>query len=103
MIQAGQISEAQQRTLAAGMRAIGRDLFGDGPDAEVAWVTIERGFGFTAGRPSTSSLIARAIPHGSSEHVREEFMAKVCGLWTDVTGRSAIEIVVTAPDEPAKG
>jgi phenylpyruvate tautomerase PptA (4-oxalocrotonate tautomerase family) len=102
MIQAGQISAAEQRALAEGLRSIGRELLHDPPEgAEVTWLTIRAGFGFSAGKPSTSSLVARSVPHGLPQTERKEFMTRVSDLWRDTTGCTANEIVVTAVDGPA--
>lgn len=101
MIQEGQIPEQTQQALAEGLRRIGREMFGDAPEAEVAWLTIRRGFGFSAGKPSTSSIVARLVPPGLGEDVRREFMTRVCDLWMDATGCTALEVVINASDAPA--
>ncbi len=103
MFQEGRIPERVRLTLAEGLRKIGREMLGDSTEAEVGWIAIREGFGFTAGRPSTSSLVARAVPVGFAQPRREEFMTRVCNLWKDTTGCSEDEIVVTAIDGPAPG
>jgi len=101
MVQEGQIPEGRRRELAEGLQKIGREMFRDSPEgAEVAWITIREGFAFTAGRPSTSSLVARSVPFGLADDRREEFMTRVCSLWKDTTGCTDDEIVVTAIDGP---
>jgi hypothetical protein len=101
MVQAGQSAERCRDRLAEGLRELARDTFGDVPEqVEIQWISIPEGFGFTAGEPSTSSLVVRSVPVGYQEPRREAFMASVCRLWQDVTGCSADEIVVTALDGP---
>jgi hypothetical protein len=101
MVQAGQSAERCRDRLAEGLRELARDTFGDVPEqVEIQWISIPEGFGFTAGEPSTSSLVVRSVPVGYPEPRREAFMASVCRLWQDVTGCSADEIVVTALDGP---
>jgi phenylpyruvate tautomerase PptA (4-oxalocrotonate tautomerase family) len=101
MVQAGQSAEQCRDRLAEGLRELARDAFGDVPEqVEIQWISIPEGFGFTAGEPSTSSLVVRSVPVGFPEPLREAFMAKVCRLWQEVTGCSADEIVVTALDGP---
>jgi hypothetical protein len=101
MVQAGQSAERCRDRLAEGLRELARDAFGDAPEqVEIQWISIPEGFGFTAGEPSTSSLVVRSVPVGYPEPRREAFMASVCRLWQDVTGCSADEIVVTALDGP---
>ncbi len=65
IIQEGQVVERRQEALAEGLRRIGRDAFGDDPAAcETAWIVVKRDFGWTAGEPSTSSLVVRSVPVG---------------------------------------
>lgn len=101
IVQEGQTAESRQAELADGLREIGREAFGDpAQGVEIAWITIRRGFGFTAGEPSTSSLVVRSVPVGFPDDAREAFMTKVCDLWRRVTGCTTHEIMVTALDGP---
>ncbi len=101
IVQEGQGPEGKRDELAEGLRRIGREMFGDSPEgAEIRWTSIRQGFGFTAGSPSTSSLVIRSVPVGFPDDRREAFMTKVCDLWEDVTGCTTNEIVVTAFDGP---
>ena len=61
---------------------------------------MKRGFGWTAGEPSTSSVVIRSVPVGLPLDQRESFMRRVCALWEEVTGCSTNEIVVSAWDGP---
>jgi hypothetical protein len=99
IVQEGQIPEATRTELAAGLERIGREMFGDQPEAgAIAWLTIREGFGFTAGRPSTTSLIVRTVPAGLADELRATFLSRVSELWRDATGCTMNEIVVTAMD-----
>lgn len=101
IVQEGQAAEGKQAELAEGLRRIGRERLGDPPEgAEISWITIRRGFGFTAGEPSTASLVVRSVPVGLPDAEREAFMAGVCELWRVATGCTAEEIMVTALDGP---
>ena len=101
MIQEGQAPHRQQAALERGLRRIGREAFGDDPAAtEFAWVVIEPGFAWTAGEPSTSSIVVRSVPAGLPDDEREAFLRRVCDLWVEETGCSINEIVVTAWDGP---
>lgn len=101
IIQDGQSPHRQQDALAEGLRRIGREIFGDDPAAtEIAWVVLRQGFAWTAGEPSTSSMVVRSVPAGFPDDRREVFLRAVCDLWTSVTGCSIDEIVVTAWDGP---
>ncbi len=101
LVQEGQTAERKQAELAEGLRRIGREAFRDPAEGvEITWITIREGFGFTAGEPSTSSLVVRSVPVGLSDHEREAFMSRVCDLWKHVTGCTTDEIMVTALDGP---
>lgn len=101
MIQQGQASERKKPELEAGLRRIGRELLGDAESGvEIRWVAIPEGFGFTAGVPSTASLVIRSVPVGYPASEREAFLTRVGDLWTEVAGCTLDEIVVTAYDGP---
>ena len=101
IVQAGQTAEREQARLSDGLRQLAREAFGDAPErVEIRWISVPEGFGFTAGQPSTSSLVVRSVPVGFADAQRERFMSKVTNLWQDVTGCTADEIVVTALDGP---
>lgn len=101
MIQEGQTADRKRPELAEGLRRIGQEAFGDDPAATgISWNVVKKGFAWTAGEPSTSSIVVRSVPVGLSLDRREAFMRQVCDLWTNVTGCSVQEIVVTAWDGP---
>jgi hypothetical protein len=101
IIQEGQAADRTREALEEGLRRIGRESFGDDPSAtKISWRPVKKGFGWTAGEPSTSSLVIRSVPVGLPLDEREAFMRKVCDLWETVTGCSTDEIVVTAWDGP---
>jgi len=101
MIQEGQMAHRKQEDLARGLRRIGQETFGDDPvETEIAWVVLKQGYAWTAGEPSTSSIVVRSVPVGLPLPEREAFMRRVCDLWEQETGCSIQEIVVTAWDGP---
>ncbi len=61
---------------------------------------MKKGFAWTAGEPSTCSIVVRSVPVGLPLDQREAFMRKVCDLWENKAGCSINEIVVTAWDGP---
>jgi hypothetical protein len=101
IIQEGQAASQRQDALAEGLRIIGQEAFGDDPSAsEISWLVVKQGFAWTAGEPSTSSLVIRSVPVGLPLEEREPFMRRVCDLWVGETGCSVNEIMVTAWDGP---
>ncbi len=100
-IQAGQEPERRKEALAEGLKRIGQEFFGDDPEkTEIRWNALAKGFGFTAGELSTSSLVVRSVPVGFPNDERERFLRAVCDLWVETTGCSIEEVVVTAFDGP---
>ena len=101
IIQQGQAPDERRGALEEGLRRIGREFFGDDPESiEIAWTVMKDGFAWTAGEPSTSSIVIRSVPAGLAPDEREAFMREVCELWASETGCSIQEIVVTAWDGP---
>jgi len=101
MVQEGQPAEGARDRLAEGLKRLAAETFGDAPaDVEIRWITIRKGFGFTAGRPSASSLIVRSVPAGFEDDRRAAFMGAVCELWQEVTGCAVDDVVVTTLDGP---
>lgn len=101
MVQEDQAPERCKAALEAGLRAIGERAFGHDPkETEVRWTRVDRGFGWTAGEPSTSSIVVGAVPAGLPADRREAFLHAVSELWSRETGCTLDEVVVTAWDEP---
>ena len=101
IIQEGQAAQRRQEALAQGLRKIGQKAFGDDPSTtEISWLVMKKGFAWTAGEPSTSSLVIRSVPVGLPDERREPYLRSVCDLWVNETGCSINEIVATAWDGP---
>lgn len=101
MIQEGQAPQRLRSELEEGLKRIGREAFGDDPARiEISWIVLEKGYAWTAGEPSTSSIVVRSVPVGYDADSREAFLRSVCELWQSVAGCSINEIVVTAWDGP---
>ncbi len=99
IVQEGQAPDGLREELSRGLHRIGRDLLDDpAGGAEITWIAVREGFGFTAGAPSTSSLVARSLPVGFPDDRRAELMSRICDLWQEVMGCTRDEIVVTALD-----
>ena len=101
MVQEGQVAERLQDRLGDGLKQLAAETFGEVPaEVEIRWISVRKGFGFTAGKPSTSSLIVRSVPADFSDQERVAFMARVSDLWREVTGCHPDEVVVTTLDGP---
>ena len=101
MAQQGQASEKRKTELSDGLKGIAEELLGQDPnETEIAWMIVDEGFGFTAGMPSTTTLVVRSVPEGFPDDQRTHLMTRICDLWQDVTGCTTNEIVVTVLDGP---
>jgi hypothetical protein len=101
IVQQGQAPDGKRGALEEGLRRLGQEFFGEDPASiEIAWTVLKDGFAWTAGEPSTSSVVIRSVPAGLPSDEREAFMREVCDLWVRETGCSIHEIVVTAWDGP---
>lgn len=101
MIQDGQEPHHQMEALAAGLAALAQRTFSEAPaEVEINWNVLPKGWAFTAGEPSTSSICVRSVPVGYPDDQREELLHAICDLWMDTTGCSIDEIVATAFDGP---
>lgn len=101
IVQEGQAPDRKAEALEAGLRRIGQRFFGDVPEEiEIRWDRLAKGWAWTAGEPSTSSLVIRSVPVGYDDAKREAYLRAVCDLWVETTGCSIDEIVATALDGP---
>ena len=108
MVQEGQLADRTRDRLADGLKRLGAEAFGDVPaEVEIRWVAIRKGFGFTAGKPSTSSLIARSVPAelGDDARTQEQKDRLVAGL-ADALARAfdlrPEQVSVVTVDVPAR-
>ena len=70
----------------------------DSEASSVAFMAVPTGYMFTEGRQSTSSVIACAIAHTTTLPQREAYMRGICDLWSEVTGCTDHEIVVSVSE-----
>ena len=98
-MQEGQVDEGTRAVLADGLRRIAVDLLGESADdVPVSFSDIPAGFGFRGGAPSTTSLVRGAIVGGVDQELREQVMRAVIEMWTDVSGCTVDELIVSAAD-----
>ena len=101
MIQEGQEPDRRREALANGLRNLANRTFGEAADAvEIRWVPIAKGYAWTAGELSTTSIVVRSVPVGYPNDQREQLLRSICDLWVETTGCSINEVVATALDGP---
>lgn len=91
IVQAGQISAETQAALRANLDSFAREKFGS--PAEIGWVEIAPGSGYTANKPSTSSIVSLAPDAPVEQSVRIGMLTELCELWSSQTGCTLDEIV----------
>ena len=100
IVQRDQAAHRATDQLGQGLRAAHRRFIDDKPVA-ITWMVAEPGDMFTAGEPSTSSIVGAAIDRETTAAEREQLLTAICDLWTDVTGCTDHEILaaVTRPEQ----
>ncbi|MEO0981788.1 MAG: hypothetical protein AAFX03_03965 [Pseudomonadota bacterium] len=96
VVQAGQISADAEATLRGRLNEFAQRSFG--APAEINWIAIPERSGFTAGNPSTSSVISMRANAPVSPSARETLLRELCGIWTGETGCSLDEVVGVISD-----
>ena len=69
-----------------------------GQPAQIAWVPVAPGNGFTAGKASTSSVVSFTANEPLERERREKLLRELVAVWTGETGCTADEIVAVIAD-----
>jgi hypothetical protein len=59
----------------------------------IDWTVVPTGFGFTAGEPSTASIVALSADKAVDQDRRETLLSELCELWMAETRCSMDEVV----------
>ncbi len=95
----GTISDRLQHRLAEGLTFITVNRFGPSPEPiEVSFTEVERGRWFTAGEPSTSTMVLGSVPAGTDQATREAHLDEVARFVAQTTGDPLDSIMVVAAD-----
>lgn len=101
MVQEGRIPPEQRATLERALKTAITDHVGPDAKLAVAWMTVPAGSGYSAGKPSTSSLVQLSVPDGFPQQSRAALMHDVNDRWCTITGQSPYDLVVSVPDRKA--
>jgi hypothetical protein len=99
IVQEGRIPDAQRPALEVALKEAVRTHVGPDARLAVAWLTIPRGSGYAAGKPSTSSMVQVAVPDGFDQALREALMHQVNESWCRISGQSPFELLIGATDK----
>ncbi|MEM8767417.1 MAG: hypothetical protein AAGE43_08245 [Pseudomonadota bacterium] len=96
VIQEGQTPDRRREALATALDGYVQERLGASPS--VSWVPVAEGNGFTAGKPSTSSVLVLTAEEPLTQQHRESVLRELVALWTSETGCSVDEIVAVVAD-----
>ena len=96
IVQAGQSPDQQQPDMLTLLNRFANKAFGE--DVNINWIPVPAGGGFTAGRPSTSSIISITANEALFPARRETLLRELVAEWTAATGCSTDEVVAVLSD-----
>ena len=96
VIQEGQGPDQKRGELATLLDGYAREHLGD--SLQVNWLPVPAGCGFTAGKPSHSSVVSMTANEKLGQVQREQLLRELVRLWTEHTGCSIDEIVAVIAD-----
>ena len=92
-LQEGQIPDRAVKRLAQGIQDIVTE-HQLGTEVNVAWINVPKGQGWTAGAPSTSSVVTLTKPP-IKQQTRVNVLHDLCELWSETTGCEIDEVLAT--------
>ena len=96
LVQEGQEAAKRQEELIHGIRKIAAEVFGDDPDmTPVHWHVVSKGFAWTGGKPSGTTVIRCDVPDDILYQDRVRLLSSITELWVDQTGIDSNEVTVT--------
>ena len=96
MVQAGQISAAQQEVLRSATSQFAQAKFGSA--ADINWVEVPEGSGFTAAKPSPSVIVSMRADRSLAPSERVPLLHELEGIWREHSGRGPDEVVTVITD-----
>ena len=96
VVQEGQPPDQQNREIQDALNRFTSASFGE--EAQIAWIRVAPGSGFTGGKPSTSSVVSITSSERLTPERRESLLRELVALWTNETGSTVDEIVAVISD-----
>lgn len=89
--------------LTQGLKQIAAQSFNNTIDeSKVRWKIIPKGFAWTAGKPSNSSVLMCTIPQDISFETRAGFMRQINNFWVQQTGADPDQLLIFTLDKPGE-
>lgn len=96
LVQEGHKSVERKQELIDGIKKIAADAFGDDPSStQVNWHVVSKGFAWTGGKPSTTSVIRCDVPEDIAYDTRVSVLKAITNLWVEQTGIDSNEVTIT--------
>ena len=99
LVQEGQISSAIESALRSKLDGFAHEAFGVG--VNINWIEVPKTGGFTASKPSTSSLVLIQAPVAVEQDKRDVLLGELCNGWASETGQTLNEVVGVISDPAA--
>lgn len=99
LVQEGQIPSATESALRSKLEGFSYEAFGTG--LNINWIEVPKTGGFTASKPSTSSLILIQAPTAVAQEKRAVLLGELCNGWASETGQTLNEVVGVISDPAA--
>lgn len=96
LVQEDQITPSVCQELKDNLNSLVTSLLNN--EADITWIEVSKGNGFTARKPSRSSIVSLSANRPLSDDERLAAMKTICDLWTDKTGCTMNEIVAAVSD-----
>lgn len=93
IVQEGQVSETAERALKSEIGGFTRRAFN--APADIDWIVVPTGSGFTAARPSTTVIASLHANRDLAEAERVSLLRQLADICMRETGRSAHEVVTS--------
>lgn len=96
LVAAEQTSEATEAALRSQLAAFTQRAFGAPP--QINWIIVPAGSGFTAGKPSTASVVSIRATEPLEQTTREALLRELSNFWMAETQCSHDELVAVISD-----
>lgn len=95
-VQKGQISSAQTIDLQQMLRNFSQENFALATD--VRWIEVSEGSGYTAGKPSRSSVIILTADRPLQQSRRADLLLQLCSAWAEKAGSDLDHVLAVLAD-----
>lgn len=96
IVQQDQAADRNRHTMHNALQQFVNDAFKS--RAQITWIPVTAGDGFTAAKPSTASIVSMTAPTPLSPSRRKSLLRRLAALWRTSSGCGINEIVAVITD-----